>query len=66
MTGFFPAQRPRVVITVVVDNPKMRGIGYGGVVAAPVFSRIGSQVANYLGIQTDGDFEKMIAWRQSR
>ena len=66
MTGFFPAQRPRVVITVVVDNPKMKGIGYGGVVAAPVFSRIGAQVANYLGIQTDGDFEKMIAWRQSR
>ncbi len=66
MTGFFPAQRPRVVITVVVDNPKLRGTGYGGVIAAPAFAKIGAQVANYLGIQTDSDFEKMVAWRQSR
>jgi len=66
MTGFFPAQRPRVVITVVVDNPKMKATGYGGVVAAPVFSNIGTQIASYLGIQTDKDFEKMVAWRQYR
>lgn len=62
-SGFFPAQRPRLVITVVVDSPKMRGIGYGGVVAAPAFKNVAEQVANYMGIQTDEDYEKMVAWR---
>ncbi len=62
-TGFFPAQRPRLAITVVVDSPKMRGIGYGGIVAAPSFKNVAEQAANYLGIQTDEDYEKMVAWR---
>lgn len=62
-TGFFPAQRPRLVITVVVDSPKMKGVGYGGLVAAPSFKNIAEQAANYLGIQSDDDYEKMVAWR---
>lgn len=62
-SGFFPAQRPRLVITVVVDSPKMRGIGYGGVVAAPAFKNVAEQAANYLGIQTDDEYEKKVAWR---
>ena len=62
-TGFFPAQRPRLVITVVVDSPKLKGVGYGGIVAAPSFRNVAEQAANYLGIQTDEDYEKMVAWR---
>ncbi len=62
-TGFFPAQRPRLVITVVVDSPKLKGVGYGGIVAAPSFRNIAEQAANYLGIQSDEEFEKMVAWR---
>ena len=62
-TGFFPAQRPRLVITVVVDSPKLKGVGYGGIVAAPSFKNIAEQAANYLGIQSDEEFEKMVAWR---
>ena len=62
-TGFFPAQRPRLVITVVVDSAKMRGIAYGGVVAAPSFKNVAEQAANYLGIQSDEEYEKMVAWR---
>lgn len=62
-TGFFPAQRPRLVITVVVDSPKLNGIGYGGLVAAPVFKALGEQAAKYLGIQSDEDFEKKVAWK---
>ncbi len=65
MTGFFPAQRPRVVITVIVDNPKMKGTGYGGIVSAPPFAKIGGQVASYLGIQNDSEFEKMVAWKNN-
>lgn len=49
--GFFPANNPRVVITVVVDEPQNPGIGYGGVVAAPSFKRIGKEVIRYLGIE---------------
>mgnify|MGYP000794061640 CR=1 FL=1 len=60
-TGFFPANRPRLVITVVIDSPK--GSGYGGVVAAPAFAHIARQAASYLGIQTDEEFEKIVAWK---
>ena len=62
-TGFFPAQRPRLLITVVVDSPKMTGVGYGGIVAAPAFREIAEQAAKYLGIQTDEEFEKKVAWK---
>jgi cell division protein FtsI (penicillin-binding protein 3) len=50
--GFFPAKRPQVAITVVVDNgrPPTGGLGYGGTVAAPSFKRIGEQLIPYLGI----------------
>ena len=51
--GYFPAENPKLVITVVVDEPKMQKglLGYGGVVAAPAFSRIGSAIASYLGMK---------------
>ncbi|MGF1451224.1 MAG: peptidoglycan D,D-transpeptidase FtsI family protein [Opitutales bacterium] len=51
-SGFFPYQDPRLVITVVVDEPKMKdGIpGYGGVVAAPAFRNLAQRSAQYLGI----------------
>lgn len=64
-TGFFPAKAPRLVITVVVDSPKLKGVGYGGLVAAPAFKEIGEQAAVYLGIQSDEEFEKKVAWRAS-
>ena len=37
--GFFPAEDPKIVITVVVDEAKMKNgmLGYGGTVAAPAF-----------------------------
>ncbi len=62
-TGFFPAMRPRLAITVVVDSPKMNGVGYGGIVAAPSFKTIAEQAANYMGIQTDEEFDKKVAWK---
>ena len=65
-TGFFPAKAPRLVITVVVDSPKLKGVGYGGLVAAPAFREIGEQAAAYLGIQSDEEFEKKVAWKATR
>ncbi len=52
-SGFFPASRPRVVITVIVDEPQLAGSGYGGVVSAPAFRSIGEQIIPYLGIEPE-------------
>ncbi len=51
--GFFPASRPRVVITVVVDDghPQNGRIGYGATVAAPSFRKIAEQLIQYLDIK---------------
>ncbi len=51
--GFFPASRPRVLMTVIVDDghPPSGGYAYGSVVAAPSFKRIGEQLIQYLDIK---------------
>ncbi len=41
--GFFPADHPRYVLLVIVDDP--RGEHYGGTVAGPVFKAIVEQIA---------------------
>lgn len=50
-SGFFPADRPELVITVVVDEPQLNGVGYGGSVAAPAFRNIAEACIAYLGIR---------------
>jgi cell division protein FtsI (penicillin-binding protein 3)/stage V sporulation protein D (sporulation-specific penicillin-binding protein) len=47
--GYFPEEDPEVLILVSVDEPNGSDF-YGGRVAAPWFSRIGDQIAEYLGI----------------
>ena len=49
--GFVPAEDPQLAMIVVIDEP--RGEGWGGVVAAPVFRKVGEQVLNYLGIPAE-------------
>jgi len=46
--GFAPADRPKLVIMVMIDEPK--GISYGGVVAGPVFSEVGLWSLNHLRV----------------
>jgi cell division protein FtsI (penicillin-binding protein 3) len=46
--GFAPAMDPRLLIAVVVDEP--RGAIYGGAVAAPAFGEIASFALSYLRI----------------
>jgi cell division protein FtsI (penicillin-binding protein 3) len=46
--GYVPADNPRLAMIVVIDEPQ--GDTWGGTVAAPVFSRVGEQVLNYLGV----------------
>jgi cell division protein FtsI/penicillin-binding protein 2 len=49
--GFAPAERPRLLVAVVVDEPQ--GDIYGGTVAAPAFREITSFALNYLRIPPD-------------
>lgn len=51
--GFFPANAPRVVITVIVDDAKVPGggSGYGATVAAPSFKHLSEQLISYLDIK---------------
>ena len=49
--GFFPADRPEVCISVMMDEPK-QGY-YGGQITAPVFKQIAEKVANYLNIRPE-------------
>jgi len=46
--GFAPAAKPRLLVTVMVDEPN--GAIYGGEVAAPAFQEITSFALNYLRI----------------
>jgi cell division protein FtsI (penicillin-binding protein 3) len=54
--GFAPVDNPRLVIVVMIDEPRTQV--YGGLVAAPVFSRIAGQALRYLGVPpTETDVE---------
>jgi cell division protein FtsI/penicillin-binding protein 2 len=46
--GYVPADRPRLVILVVVNEP--RGEQYGGVIAAPAFREVAEGALRYLGV----------------
>jgi cell division protein FtsI/penicillin-binding protein 2 len=52
--GFFPASRPEVVISVIVDEATTNltnHVAYGSAVSAPVFKRIGEKLIQYLNIK---------------
>ncbi len=61
--GFLPADDPRLMVTVMVDEPKMQGarLGYGGSVAGPAFSRVAKSVAGYLGIMPSEQKKELAA-----
>ncbi len=50
--GFAPAEAPKIVLIVVVDEPQ--GGSYGGVVAAPIFKAIMEKVLPYLHVVPKG------------
>lgn len=49
--GFLPASAPRWTILVILHEP--RGAYYGGLVAAPIFSRLGSRLLTLSGLPPD-------------
>lgn len=48
--GFFPADNPQVVITVVIDGAVLSGVAYGGTVAAPSFKTIAEKLIPHYAI----------------
>jgi len=50
--GFAPASHPRLAMVVIVNEPR-DGIYYGGLVAAPVFSRVMAGALRMLGVAPD-------------
>ena len=55
--GYFPAENPSIMITIVVDEPKMsKGrLGYGGSVAGPAFREIGQTNNKLYGNKADSE-----------
>jgi cell division protein FtsI (penicillin-binding protein 3)/stage V sporulation protein D (sporulation-specific penicillin-binding protein) len=50
--GFLPADNPAFVCLVMLDDAQTKpDQDYGGMVAAPVFSRIGEKVARYMNLE---------------
>lgn len=49
--GYLPAEDPQLAAIVIIDDAKIsRGLNYGGLVAAPIFSRIAERAVRYLDI----------------
>jgi cell division protein FtsI (penicillin-binding protein 3) len=59
--GFVPAQDPRLVIAVVIDEPLIAH--YGGTVAGPVFRRVGEAALRHLGVPADEGGEALFSYR---
>jgi cell division protein FtsI/penicillin-binding protein 2 len=49
--GFAPAEDPKLLVVIAVDEPK--GDYYGGTVAAPAFGEIAEVALPYMGVPTD-------------
>ncbi|HEX4870487.1 MAG TPA: penicillin-binding transpeptidase domain-containing protein [Moraxellaceae bacterium] len=56
--GLAPASKPRVVLAVVVDSPG-NGQYYGGLVSAPVFSRIMAETLRLMNVEPDRSAEHL-------
>jgi cell division protein FtsI (penicillin-binding protein 3) len=54
--GLAPMSQPRIVVAVMLDEPR-KGVYYGGEVAAPLFSEIVQQSLRQLGVAPDIPFE---------
>ncbi len=52
--GFFPADNPRIVISIVFDEPHKSHLG--GVVAAPLFKKIVLRIKDYLELKSRTEF----------
>ncbi|MCH7341852.1 penicillin-binding protein 2 [Pelomonas sp. CA6] len=61
--GIAPISNPRIVVAVMVDEPK-NGVYFGGAVAGPVFSQVVAQSLRLLGVQPDLEVKPLIVANQ--
>ncbi len=54
--GLAPASNPRLVVAVMIDEPSGRDY-YGGLVAAPVFSRVMAGALRFMAVPPDTSFD---------
>ena len=60
--GFLPADDPKIVVYVAINNPK-KTVQYGGVVSAPIAKNILTDAINALGIERrENTGEKKYNW----
>ena len=57
--GFAPVSAPRLIVAVMIDEPRA-GQYYGGAVAAPVFSRVTAEALRMLGIPPDAPVNDVV------
>lgn len=58
--GFAPVSNPRLIVAVMLDEPN-NGQYYGGLVAAPVFSKVTSAALHALNVPNDAPLDNVIA-----
>ncbi len=58
--GLAPASDPRLVVAIMIDEPNGKDY-YGGLVAAPVFSRIMSGALRFMAVPPDAPFDRQSA-----
>ena len=58
--GFAPASNPRLIVAVMIDEPD-NGQYYGGLVAAPVFSKVTGAALHALNVPNDAPLDNVIA-----
>ncbi|MEY4910852.1 MAG: hypothetical protein RL761_515, partial [Pseudomonadota bacterium] len=59
--GMAPIENPRIVVAVMIEEPK-NGKYFGGDVAAPVFSETVQQTLRILGVQPDINVKPQIVY----
>ena len=63
--GMAPARDPKVVIAVMVDEPSA-GSYYGGLVAAPIFSKVMAGTLRVLGVAPDQEESMPVVFQKRR
>lgn len=58
--GFGPVRDPRIAVAVIIDEPDSKGY-YGGLVSAPIFSRVMSGAMRLLNVPPDNLVEQTAA-----
>ncbi|MDO4528626.1 MAG: penicillin-binding transpeptidase domain-containing protein, partial [bacterium] len=57
--GFAPVSNPRIIVAVMIDEPS-NGQHYGGVVAAPVFSKIVANTLRSMNVTPDSTVTNIV------